>query len=74
MNNGLLKTTGVVTQVLGNNNFEVEITTSEGTKKLLCHRSGKMRLHNIGVIVGDAVRVDIPPPFDKGRITFRERG
>ena len=66
-----LETTGVVTRILGNNNYLVEVTTEVSSGEILCHLGGKMRRFRIGVIVGDEVTVEIPPPYDKGRITFR---
>ena len=66
-----LETTGVVISVLGNNNYLVEVSTDTGTGEILCHLGGKMRRFRISVIAGDEVTVVIPPPYDKGRITFR---
>ena len=66
-----LKTTGRVIRVLGNNNYEVEVEAENARHKLLCHLSGRMNLHRINVMVGDKVNVVIPPPYSKGRITFR---
>ena len=62
---------GEVEKVLGNNNYLVQVDISDGTKTILCHLSGKMRRFRINVIVGDQVTVEIPSPYDKGRITFR---
>jgi translation initiation factor IF-1 len=67
------ETTGVVERILGNNNYLVQIQVEDQTRSVLCHLSGKMRQFKISVIVGDQVRVEIPPPYDKGRITFREK-
>ena len=72
-----IETVGEVIKVLGNNNYLVraEIEIEAGTRELtpLCHLSGKMRQFRISVIVGDRVKLVIPPPYDKGRITFREK-
>ena len=66
------ETVGTIDKVLGNNNYAVVITDGEGNERtVLCHLAGKMRRFNISVIPGDQVTVEIPPPFDKGRITFR---
>jgi len=56
---------GTVVKVLGNNNYEVAV--GEGD----CHLRGKMQRFRINVIPGDEVTVEVPPPYDKGRITFR---
>ncbi len=68
-----LETHGTVLIVLGNNNYTVELSEGEATREILCHLSGKMRRFRINIIPGDEVTVEIPPPFDKGRITFRGR-
>jgi len=67
----VLETTGSVLKVLGNNNYLVEVAVGENTKEVLCHLGGKMRRFKINVIPGDEVTVEVPPPYDKGRITFR---
>lgn len=70
-----IEASGVVESILGNNNFRVSVEVpGAGTRSLLCHLAGKMRQFSINVIVGDKVKVVIPPPYDKGRITFRENG
>jgi translation initiation factor IF-1 len=72
--NGTIEAIGVVQRVLGNNNYVVEVPVADGkTISPLCHLSGKMRQFKISVIVGDTVKVVVPPPYDKGRITFREK-
>jgi translation initiation factor IF-1 len=62
---------GVVDKILGNNNYSVLVGEGEGARAVLCHLSGKMRRFNISVIPGDEVTLELPPPHDKGRITFR---
>lgn len=62
---------GIIEKVLGNNNYAVEISDGEATKSVLCHLSGKMRQFNISVIPGDTVTIQLPPPYDRGRIIFR---
>ncbi len=71
---------GVVTEVLPNTLFRVEIQRSRDIAELvgrviLCHISGKMRRHYIKLMVGDKVKVEMSPKYDldKGRITFRVR-
>lgn len=66
---GSFEVDGVVTEVLPNTLFRVQI--AEG-KVILCHLSGKMRIHFIKILPGDRVRVEMTP-YDKerGRITFR---
>lgn len=69
---------GKVVAVLPNTLFRVEIEKSADLPELLgrvilCHISGKMRMHYIRLLEGDRVRVEMSPRYDldKGRITFR---
>lgn len=69
---------GKVLEVLPNTLFRVEIEKSADLPELigrviLCHISGKMRMHYIRLLEGDRVRVEMSPKYDidKGRITFR---
>ena len=69
---------GKVAEVLPNTLFRVEIEESRDLPELkgrviLCHISGKMRMHYIRLLEGDRVRVEMSPKYDldKGRITFR---
>lgn len=67
-----LEVIGIVTKVLGNNNYQVEVNGEDDSARLiLCHLGGKMRRFKINIIPGDEVTLEIPPPYDKGRITFR---
>ena len=60
---------GKVTEVLPNATFRVEL---ENGHVVLCHISGKMRMHYIKILLNDKVRVEITPySLDKGRITHR---
>lgn len=68
-----LELQGEVSNVLGNNNYRVLVDLDGTKKEVLCHLAGKMRQFKINVIPGDRVRVTLPPPYDKGRITFREK-
>lgn len=60
---------GKVVEVLPNATFKVEL---ENGHIVLCHISGKMRMHYIKILLSDKVRVEITPySLDKGRITHR---
>lgn len=60
---------GVVVESLSNSNFRVEL---EMGAKIFCTISGKMRLNNIRLMVGDKVKVEISPyDLTKGRISLR---
>lgn len=69
----VIEATGTVVSILGNNNYKVAVEVSGKEQVVLCHLAGKMRQFNINVIAGDKVKLVIPPPYDKGRITFREK-
>jgi len=66
---GSIEVEGKVLESLPNTLFRVEL--GDG-KEILCHLSGKMRMHFIKILPGDRVRIEMTP-YDqgKGRITFR---
>lgn len=67
----LLEFKGVVTEILPNAMFRVEL---ENGHEILAHAAGKMRKHRIRVLQGDSVTVEMTPyDLTKGRITFREK-
>ncbi|MDR0552819.1 MAG: translation initiation factor IF-1 [Holosporales bacterium] len=67
----LVEFSGVVTELLPNAMFRVEL---ENGHIILAHTSGKMRKNRIRVLVGDKVTVEMTPyDLTKGRITFREK-
>ena len=60
---------GVVKEPLPNAMFRVEI---ENGHVVLAHISGKMRMHNIRILPGDKVSVELSPyDLNRGRITYR---
>ena len=60
---------GVVTENLSNGNFRVEIQNGH---TILCTISGKMRMHNIRLIPGDRVKIQMSPyDLNRGRISVR---
>jgi translation initiation factor IF-1 len=60
---------GKVIDVLPNATFRVQLDNGH---IVLCHISGKMRMHYIKILLKDTVRVEITPySLDKGRITHR---
>lgn len=60
---------GIVREVLPNTMFRVDL---ENGHKILCHISGKLRLHFIKIIPGDKVAVELSPyDLTKGRIVYR---
>lgn len=66
---GSVEIEGIVKEVLPNTLFRVEI---EGGKLILCHLSGKMRIHFIKILPGDRVNIEMTPyDTEKGRIIYR---
>lgn len=68
---GSFEVDGVVKESLPNTLFRVELP--DGTT-VLCHLSGKMRMHFIKILPGDRVRIEMTP-YDrtKGRIIYRSK-
>jgi len=65
----VLEVDGIVTDSLPNATFKVKLDTGH---ELLCHISGKIRMHYIRIVPGDKVKVELNPySLDKGRITYR---
>ena len=58
-----------VTEALPNAMFKVEL---ENGHEILAHVSGKMRMHFIRILAGDAVTVEMSPyDLNRGRIILR---
>lgn len=65
----LIEMSGVVTDVLPDSRFRVEL---ENGHKLVAYTSGKMRKNHIRILAGDKVTLELSPyDLTKGRITFR---
>ncbi|MBI2330059.1 translation initiation factor IF-1 [Candidatus Daviesbacteria bacterium] len=74
----VIEVEGKIKEVLPSTLFRVEIDRSDDLPELvgrviLCHISGKMRMHYIRLLEGDRVKIEMSPKYDldKGRITFR---
>ncbi len=60
---------GRIEEVLPGAKFRVIL---ENELEVIAHLSGKMRVHNIRLGVGDEIKVELSPyDLTKGRITFR---
>jgi len=65
----LIEMRGVVNEVLPDSRFRVQL---ENGHEVMAYTGGKMRKHNIRVLAGDAVSLEMSPyDLSKGRITFR---
>jgi len=66
---GNIEIDGEVVECLPNTLFRVKLANNH---IVLCHLSGKMRLHFIRIMPGDKVKLEMSPyDADKGRITSR---
>ena len=64
-----IEQTGEVIEALANSMFRVEL---ENGHEVMCHISGKIRINNIRIMVGDKVKVSMSPyDLTKGRIELR---
>ena len=60
---------GFVKENLSNGNLRVEINNGH---VILCTISGKMRMHNIRLLPGDKVKIQMSPyDLNRGRISVR---
>ncbi|HYF62921.1 MAG TPA: translation initiation factor IF-1 [Herpetosiphonaceae bacterium] len=67
----MIEVEGVVAELLPNATFLVQV---ENGHQVMAHVSGKMRMHNIRVVKGDHVIVELSPyDLTKGRIRTRHR-
>jgi translation initiation factor IF-1 len=65
-----MKMTGKVVEVLGNAMFRVQLDNSEHV--VTAYIGGKLRKHDIKVIAGDPVVMEMSPyDLSKGRIMYR---
>ncbi len=79
LKSGVIEVEGQVTQALPNTMFRVlvkagQIPSVNEDKIVLCHLSGKMRIHYVRILPGDRVKLEMTPyDLAKGRISFRYR-
>ena len=67
----VIRVDGIVRELLPNTMFRVELQTGHLVN---AHISGKMRLHFIRILPGDAVTLEMSPyDLSKGRIVFRQK-
>lgn len=74
---GVLEVDGEVVEALPNTMFRVKVPAGqlpniEEDKIVLCHLSGKMRIHYVRILPGDRVKLEMTPyDLAKGRITYK---
>ena len=66
-----LRMTGIVNEVLPNATFRVMLDNSH---QIIAYLGGKMRTHNIKIIQGDKVEVEMSPyDLTRGRVIYRSK-
>ncbi len=79
MKQGVIEAEGEVTEALPNTMFRVKVAAGqlpsvEEDRIVLCHLSGKMRIHYVRILPGDRVKIELTPyDLERGRITYRNR-
>lgn len=69
--NDVIEFEAKVVEALPNTMFKVEL---ENGHQVLCHVSGKIRMHYIRILPGDKVTVEMSPyDLTRGRITYRHK-
>ena len=67
----VIEVIGTVVEPLPNAMFRVKLDNGH---EVLCHISGKMRMHYIRILPGDKVRIEMSPyDLEHGRIIYRYR-
>jgi translation initiation factor IF-1 len=67
----LVRMTGIVDELLPSAMFRV---TLENDHKILATISGKLRQHNIRILAGDSVEIEMSPyDLNRGRIVYRNK-
>jgi translation initiation factor IF-1 len=67
----IIKLTGVVDELLPSAMFRVIL---ENDHKIIATISGKLRQHNIRILAGDSVEVEMSPyDLNRGRIVYRNK-
>jgi translation initiation factor IF-1 len=67
----VIEVVGTVVEPLPNAMFRVKLDNGH---EVLCHISGKMRMHYIRILPGDKVRIEMSPyDLERGRIIYRYR-
>jgi translation initiation factor IF-1 len=67
----MIEATGIVEEVLPNAMFRVIL---ENGHKITATIGGRLRQHNIRILLGDAVEVEMSPyDLTKGRVVYRTK-
>ncbi len=77
MKPGVIEAEGEVIEALSNTMFRVKVAPGQlpnvdAESMVLCHLSGKMRIHYVRILPGDKVKLETTPyDLTRGRITYR---
>lgn len=67
----VIEVEGVVVEALRNAEFRVRLSNNH---EITAYVSGKLRIHSIRILPGDAVKVEMSPyDLTKGRIVWRSK-
>ena len=68
----VIEVEGVVVEALRNAEFRVRLTNNH---EITAYVSGKLRIHSIRILPGDAVKLEMSPyDLTNGRIVWRSKG
>ena len=68
----VIEVEGIVVEALRNAEFRVKLTNNH---EITAYVSGKLRIHSIRILPGDAVKLEMSPyDLTKGRIVWRSKG
>ena len=68
----VIEVEGVVVEALRNAEFRVRLTNNH---EITAYVSGKLRIHSIRILPGDAVKLEMSPyDLTKGRTVWRTKG
>ena len=68
----VIEVEGVVVEALRNAEFRVRLSNNH---EIIAYVSGKLRIHSIRILPGDAVKLEMSPyDLTKGRIVWRTKG
>ena len=68
----VIEVEGIVVEALRNAEFRVRLSNGH---EITAYVSGKLRIHSIRVLPGDAVKLEMSPyDLTKGRIVWRTKG
>ncbi len=68
----VIEVEGIVVEALRNAEFRVRLTNNH---EVIAYVSGKLRIHSIRILPGDAVKLEMSPyDLTRGRIVWRTKG